>query len=90
MCELRSWSACGVVVLWFGCLAAVCDAAPGADDGWVIVTPKATDAILANPGMGWQTFHQTRKQDKNLPSWIPIQLLGLDLVWDANRTRVRD
>ena len=37
----------------------------------VSVTPQQTDAILANPGMGWQTFHRTSKEDKNLPSWIP-------------------
>jgi hypothetical protein len=40
-------------------------------DGMVTVTPVETDAILANPGMGWQTFHRTSKQDKNLPRWIP-------------------
>jgi hypothetical protein len=44
---------------------------PAADDGWVTVTPEETDEILSNPGMGWQTFHRTRTQDKNLPSWIP-------------------
>jgi hypothetical protein len=37
----------------------------------VVVTPEETDEILANPGMGWQTFHRTSKQDKNLPPWIP-------------------
>lgn len=37
----------------------------------VRVVPVETDEILANPGMGWQTFHRTSKQDKNLPSWIP-------------------
>ncbi len=37
----------------------------------VVVTPEETDEILANPGMGWETFHRTSKQDKNLPSWIP-------------------
>jgi hypothetical protein len=25
----------------------------------VVVTPEETDEILANPGMGWQTFHRT-------------------------------
>ena len=39
--------------------------------GLVTVTPEQTDQILANPGMGWETFHRTAKQDKNLPSWIP-------------------
>jgi len=37
----------------------------------VKVTPQETDELLANPGMGWQTFHRTSKQDKNLPPWIP-------------------
>ena len=37
----------------------------------VVVTPEETDEILANPGMGWETFHCTSKQDKSLPPWIP-------------------
>lgn len=37
----------------------------------VVVTPEETDEVLANPGMGWETFHRTNKQDKNLPPWIP-------------------
>jgi len=42
-----------------------------ADERLVTVTPEETNEILANPGMGWQTFHRTAKQDKSLPSWIP-------------------
>jgi hypothetical protein len=43
-----------------------------ADDvAWVQVAPKETDEILANPGMGWETFHRTASDDKNLPAWIP-------------------
>ena len=37
----------------------------------VTVQPEETEEILANPGMGWETFHRTSKHDKNLPSWIP-------------------
>jgi len=37
----------------------------------VTVKPQVTEEILANPGMGWETFHRTAKQDKNLPAWIP-------------------
>ena len=37
----------------------------------VTVVPEPTDAILANPKMGWETFHRPADQDKNLPSWIP-------------------
>ncbi len=41
------------------------------DDRLVTVVPQETDEILANPGMGWETFHRTVKQDKCLPNWIP-------------------
>ncbi|MCS7239350.1 MAG: DUF4832 domain-containing protein [Thermoguttaceae bacterium] len=37
----------------------------------VRVSPREIDDLLPNPHMGWQTFHRTRLQDKNLPSWIP-------------------
>jgi hypothetical protein len=40
-------------------------------DEQVVVKPEETDEILANPGMGRETFHQTSKQDKSLPKWIP-------------------
>lgn len=45
--------------------------APARSGETIKITPVETDAILANPGMGWQTFHRTRKQDRNLPEWIP-------------------
>ena len=37
----------------------------------IVVRPEITDEILANPGMGWETFNRTRKQADNLPPWIP-------------------
>jgi hypothetical protein len=37
----------------------------------ITVVPEVTDVILANPGMGWQTFHRTARQDQQLPQWIP-------------------
>ena len=37
----------------------------------VTIVPEETDELLANPGMGWQTFHRTKDQDKNLPEWVP-------------------
>src|SRR3972149_6389890 len=52
-----------VQLLWLG--------SGWAADDWVRVAPEETDEILANPRMGWETFHRTSKQDKNLPSWIP-------------------
>ena len=57
------------VVRWTVLVAML--AAPVAFGQDVVVVPEETDEILANPGMGWQTFHRTAKQDKNLPSWIP-------------------
>ncbi len=38
---------------------------------FVQTTFEETDELLANPGMGWQTFGRTRGEDKNLPDWIP-------------------
>ncbi len=31
-----------------------------------VVEPKESDALLANPGMGWQTFHTFADEDRNL------------------------
>jgi Domain of unknown function (DUF4832)/Beta-galactosidase len=44
-----------------------------ADDSveYITVHPKETNEILANPGMGWETFHKTAAEDKNLPPSIP-------------------
>ncbi len=41
-----------------------------AEDPQLVVKPIETDEILANPGMGWQTFGRTSQKDKSLPSWI--------------------
>ena len=40
----------------------------------VTVAPKETDELLPNPGIGWETFHRTRPQDKSLPEWLPSTL----------------
>ena len=61
----------------FGCVVAVVACCVHAEEttppasSTVTVVPEETDAILANPGMGWETFHRTAEQDKNLPAWIP-------------------
>ena len=36
------------------------------EDSVVTIEPKETDELLANPHMGWQTFHQFADEDKNL------------------------
>ena len=43
----------------------------GAEGRWVTVVPEESDEILANPGMGWETFHCTARRDPSLPPWIP-------------------
>ena len=35
-----------------------------ASDAVVTVTPEETDEILANPGMGWETFHRPARPTK--------------------------
>ncbi|MHC4510053.1 MAG: DUF4832 domain-containing protein [Planctomycetota bacterium] len=49
----------------------------------VIVVPEQTDALLANPGMGWETFHHTRDNDENLPDWIPSTVHYARWGWDT-------
>lgn len=60
----------------------------------VVVTPQETDEILANPGMGWETFHGTSKQDKNLTD---VDYDGFDwgdspeaFRWNNHRKRFND
>jgi len=47
----------------------------------VTVTPEETDELLANPGMGWETFHWTSAKDKNLPSWLPSTVQYIRWGW---------
>jgi hypothetical protein len=58
-------------LLFLSCVACAGAGEPAADSSLVVVVPEQTDEILANPGMGWETFHRTAKQDKTLPPWIP-------------------
>ena len=55
----------GMVLLVIGVLTGL------AHGQQTVVHPEETDEILANPGMGWETFHRTSKQDRNLPTWVP-------------------
>lgn len=67
MCKNRCFMLLTVMVSQLCCLSFLL-----ADDSvWVRVVPEQTDEILANPGMGWETFHHTANKDPNLPSWIP-------------------
>jgi hypothetical protein len=54
----------------------------GADAGKPIkVTPEPTDEILANPGIGWETFHVTSRRDRSLPTWIPSTVQYIRWGW---------
>lgn len=64
----RRFSAAWAVTFLALCWPAL---APADQSGWVRVVPEETDEILANPGMGWETFHRTADRDAALPSWIP-------------------
>ncbi len=46
--------------------ALVCSLATAAAETKVTLVPHETDALLANPGMGWQTFHHFANEDENL------------------------
>jgi len=49
----------------------------------VTVMPEPTDELLANPGMGWETFHHTADKDRNLPDWIPSTIHYARWGWDT-------
>ena len=51
---------------------------PGAS---VVVHPAETAEILANPGMGWETFGKSSRQDKNLPAGVPSTVLYARWGW---------
>ena len=53
----------------------------------VTIVPEQTDELLANPGMGWETFHHTRDKDKSLPDWIPSTVQYARWGWDTLEPR---
>ena len=55
----------GAVAVAVGLLFAA-NATADPDSPRVRVEPSATDELLANPGMGWQTFHRCADDDPNL------------------------
>ena len=46
----------------------------------VTVIPQETDELLANPGMGWQTFHRFADEDENLEG-LPSSSAYFRLYW---------
>jgi hypothetical protein len=61
-----------LVVTGIVCVAACATPGQAREDGGIVtVLPEETDELLANPGIGWQTFGRTRDKDRALPDWIP-------------------
>lgn len=56
-------------------------AAGAGGQGMVTVKPPETDALLANPHCGWETFHRPADQDRNLPDWLPSTVYYLRWGW---------
>lgn len=52
-----------------------------ADDSVAVVRPQTTSELLANPGMGWETFHHSSKGDGNLPAWLPSTVYYARWSW---------
>lgn len=53
----------------------------------VRVVPRETGAVLANPGMGWETFQRTARQDADRPSWIPSTVRYMRMSWGRTEPR---
>lgn len=43
--------------------------------------PAEIQDLLANPHMGWETFHTPADQDRALPGWLPSTVLYLRCGW---------
>lgn len=52
-----------------------------AEEPLVVVTPRPTEELLANPGIGWETFGTTRDRDAHLPDWIPSTIAYYRWNW---------
>jgi hypothetical protein len=51
------------------------------------VRPEETDELLANPGIGWQTFNRSSGDDANLPDWIPSSTYYARWGWSVVEPR---
>ena len=63
--------------MFVACIGALATAA----DAPVVIKPEETTELLANPGIGWETFGYPAKADKNLPAGIPSTILYVRWGW---------
>ena len=66
---------------WLLVLLAVTGATAVAAEPAVVIKPQETSELLANPGIGWETFGYPAKADKNLPAGIPSTILYVRWGW---------
>lgn len=52
-----------------------------ADENRTVVHPTEIDALLANPGIGWETFLRPAGEDDHLPGWIPSSIQYIRWSW---------
>lgn len=74
---LKSIASCIAILLLYGLTGTTpipAEELAASDRAAVVVVPEETDELLANPGIGWQTFLRTSRQDKNLPPWLPSSM----------------
>jgi hypothetical protein len=67
----------GLFVVFVAAIGALATAA----DAPIVIKPEETSEILANPGIGWETFGYPAKADKNLPKGIPSTILYVRWGW---------
>ena len=81
----------GVLLLLLGVWAGGCAGAEGDTKGEATVTvnPQETDELLANPGMGWQTFHHFADEDQNLAG-LPSGAAYFRFYWRDLEPRERE
>jgi hypothetical protein len=51
------------------------------DQQYSVVQPTEIDDLLANPGIGWETFLRPAAEDTNLPEWIPSTIQYIRWGW---------
>ena len=67
----------GLALTFVACIGALANAA----DTPIVIKPEAINELLANPGIGWETFGYPAKTDKNLPAGIPSTILYVRWGW---------
>jgi len=72
------------VFMVFGLLHSILSGQARSDPSdMVTIQPEETDELLANPGMGWETFGTTSTKDRHLPDWIPSTVHYTRWGWGA-------